>query len=303
MQEYKVTNENVGVRLDMFVLNIHPDSTRSNIKHRVEDGVILVNGNIVKAGYSLKLNDVVSIGDIEVKPMEATAEDIPLDIVYEDKDLAVINKPQGMVVHPAVGNRTGTLVNGLLGSLDNLSGINGVLRPGIVHRIDKDTSGLLVVAKNDFSHANLSQQIATKECRRIYVALLEGRLKESEGEVINNIGRDKKNRLKMAVVSAKEGKMAHTKYKVLQYYKGYTLVEFELKTGRTHQIRVHMKHIGFPLIGDFLYNPDMEYIQRQALHSYRLSFEHPITGKMMEFVAPLPEDMKKVMERENWKWI
>lgn len=299
MQEYIVTKEYVGVRLDMFVLDKYPDSTRSNIKHRVEDGIILVNDKVVKAGYSLRLDDKISIGDIEVKPMEAVAEDIPIDIVYEDSDLAVINKPQGMVVHPAVGNRSGTLVNGLLHSLDNLSGINGVLRPGIVHRIDKDTSGLLVVAKNDHSHSVLGKQISTKECRRIYVALVEGKLKATEGEVKTHIGRDKKNRLKMAVVSDKEGKEAHTKYKVLEYYEKYTLVEFELKTGRTHQIRVHSKHIGHPIVGDKLYNPNkckFSFVEGQLLHAKKLILTHPTTGEEMSFEADLPEYFVKVLD-------
>ena len=299
MQKYVITQEHVGQRLDVFVTQVNSDITRSNIKHKIEEGVILVNDKTVKAGYALKLNDVVSIGDIELKPMEAKPEDIALDIVYEDEDLAVINKPQGMVVHPAVGNVEGTLVNALLYRLENLSGINGVLRPGIVHRIDKDTSGLLVVAKNDFAHNSLASQIAKKDCRRIYYALLQGNLKTDTGTVITHIGRDKKNRLKMAVVSESEGKLAHTEYKVLARYNGYTLVEFELKTGRTHQIRVHSKHLGYPIVGDKLYNPNkckFSFVDGQLLHAKKLVLTHPRDGRVMEFEVDLPEYFTKVLE-------
>ena len=299
MQKYVITVDNVGQRLDVFVTQVNSDITRSNIKHKIEEGVILVNGKTVKAGYALKVNDEVSIGDIELKPMEAKPEDIALDIVYEDEDLAVINKPQGMVVHPAVGNIEGTLVNALLYRLDNLSGINGVLRPGIVHRIDKDTSGLLVVAKNDFAHNGLASQIAKKDCRRIYYALLQGNLKTDSGTVITHIGRDKKNRLKMAVVSESEGKLAHTEYKVLARYNGYTLVEFELKTGRTHQIRVHSKHLGYPIVGDKLYNPNkckFSFIDGQLLHAKKLILTHPRDGRLMEFEVDLPEYFKKIVD-------
>ena len=299
MQKYVITQEHVGQRLDVFVTQVNSDITRSNIKHKIEEGVILVNDKTVKAGYALKLNDVVSIGDIELKPMEAKPEDIALDIVYEDEDLAVINKPQGMVVHPAVGNVEGTLVNALLYRLENLSGINGVLRPGIVHRIDKDTSGLLVVAKNDFAHNSLASQIAKKDCRRIYYALLQGNLKTDTGTVITHIGRDKKNRLKMAVVSESEGKLAHTEYKVLARYNGYTLVEFELKTGRTHQIRVHSKHLGYPIVGDKLYNPNkckFSFVDGQLLHAKKLVLTHPRDGRVMEFEVDLPDYFTKVLE-------
>lgn len=299
MQEYIIDESGVGTRLDTFVVSHNDTVTRSNIKHKIEEGVIKVNDKIVKAGYSLKIGDKITIGDIELKPMEAKPENIDLDIVYEDMDIAIINKPQGMVVHPAVGNADGTLVNALLYKLDNLSGINGVLRPGIVHRIDKDTSGLLVVAKNDFSHNSLASQISSKECRRIYYALLQGNLKDDAGQVITHIGRDKKNRLKMAVVSDTEGKLAHTKYKVIEWYKGYTLVEFELKTGRTHQIRVHSKHLGHPIVGDKLYNPNkckFSFVSGQLLHAKKLILTHPRTGKTQEFEVDLPKYFKKVLD-------
>lgn len=299
MQEYIIDEGSVGLRLDVYVVEKNADITRSNIKHKIEEGVILVNGKTVKAGYSLKVGDKITIGDIELKPMEAKPEDIDIDIVYEDSDIAIINKPQGMVVHPAVGNVDGTLVNALLYRLDNLSGINGVLRPGIVHRIDKDTSGLLVVAKNDYAHSHLSQEISTKECRRIYYALVQGKVKSDTGEIITHIGRDKKNRLRMAVVSDSEGKVAHTMYKVLEWYKGYTLMEFELKTGRTHQIRVHSKHIGHPIVGDKLYNPNkckFSYIDGQLLHAKRLILTHPRTKETLEFEVELPEYFRKVLD-------
>ena len=299
MQKYIITKDDVAKRLDVFVVQVNSDITRSNIKHKIEEGIILVNDKKVKAGYALKAGDEVTIGDIELKPMEAKPEDIALDIVYEDMDFAIINKPQGMVVHPAVGNVDGTLVNALLYKLDNLSGINGVLRPGIVHRIDKDTSGLLVVAKNDFAHNSLASQIASKDCRRIYYALLQGNLKEDTGTIITHIGRDKKNRLKMTVVSETEGKLAHTEYKVLERYNGYTLAQFELKTGRTHQIRVHSKHLGHPIVGDKLYNPNkckFSFVEGQLLHAKKLILTHPRDGKLMEFEVDLPEYFTHVLE-------
>jgi len=226
--QWIINNEDVAVRLDVFLSKQYPDKTRSHIKHWIEDGIVKVNEKKVKAGYSLKLNDVVDMGEVVEKVLSAEPQDIPIDIIYEDEDLAVINKEQGMVVHPATSNYDNTLVNALMFRLKNLSSINGVVRPGIVHRIDKDTSGLLVVAKNDMSHVNLSEQIASKTCRRIYWALVDGVVK-SDGELITNMGRDPKNRLKMAVLD--EGKHAHTIYRVLKVYDKYSLVEFELIVG------------------------------------------------------------------------
>ena len=292
---YKINNEFVGVRLDRYLTTMYPEKTRSHIKHWIDDGVVTVNDTMQKAGYSLKLGDKVSIGEVEEKVLNATPQDIDIDIVYEDDDLVVVNKKQGMVVHPATSNYDGTLVNALLYRVKNLSSINGVIRPGIVHRLDKDTSGLLVVAKNDNSHINLSEQISSKECRRIYWALVEGGVKQN-GEIITNFGRDNKNRLKMAVLN--EGKLAHTIYRVIQNYKGYTLMEFELKTGRTHQIRVHSSHLGHPIVGDKLYNTNKckFKLDGQLLHAKKRIFKHPVTNDIMEFDSELPDYFEKVLK-------
>lgn len=291
------TSEESGVRLDLFLLKCYPEKTRSHIKHWIEDGVVFVNGKNVKAGYTLKVGDKVEVGNIEEKTLSTEAQDIPIDIVYEDDDFAVINKEQGMVVHPATSNYDGTLVNALLFNLKNLSTINGVFRPGIVHRLDKDTSGLMVVAKNDFAHVNLSEQISKKDCRRIYWALVDGVVK-SDGEIITNIGRDPKNRLKMAVVDNSKGKNAHTIYRVLKVLGNYTLVEFELKTGRTHQIRVHSTYINHPIVGDSVYNRNKckFKLNGQLLHAKKLILSHPRTGKEMVFESELPEYFKNVVE-------
>lgn len=292
----KITNEYTGVRLDKYLLEQYPDKTRSHIKHWIDDGVVTVNGKVTKAGYSLRLSDDVEVGEIEEKVLSSEPQDIPIEIVYEDDDLAVVNKPQGMVVHPAVKNYDNTLVNALMYRLDNLSSINGVIRPGIVHRIDKDTSGLLVVAKNDKSHVSLSEQIATKECRRIYWALVDDVVK-SDGEIVNNIGRDPKNRLKMAVLST-GGKVAHTKYRVLEVLGNYTLVEYELKTGRTHQIRVHSAYMHHPIVGDQLYNSNKCKFKLggQLLHAKTIIFRHPTTGEEMRFETELPDYFSNILK-------
>ncbi len=285
-------------RLDLLLLKNIPSHTRSYIKNMITDGKVMVNGKIeTKAGFEVKAKDVVEFELLDPIPLEAKAEDIPLDIIYEDNDLLVINKPQGMVVHPAIKNYEGTLVNALLYQVKDLSGINGVMRPGIVHRLDKDTSGLLLVAKNDFAHNSLSKQIQEKTCKRYYIALVQNRMKEDSGEIRTNIGRDPKNRLKMAVV--KEGKVADTFFKVLKNYVGYSLVEFELKTGRTHQIRVHSAYINHPIVGDKLYNPNKCRfdVVGQMLHAYKIKFNQPSSGKLLEFEVPLPEYFNKILER------
>lgn len=281
-----------GVRLDIFLHEKFPDHTRSFVKNNIVSGNVLVNGEKVKAGYELKVGDNILVDLPEPTPTEIVPENIPLDIVYEDEYFAVINKPKNMVVHPAVKNYTGTLVNALLFNIKDLSGINGVVRPGIVHRLDKDTSGLIVVAKNDFAHVELSKQIASKECRRIYRAVVEGNLKEDSGEVVTGIGRSKKNRLKMAITE--DGKYAHTKYKVLAHYQKYDYVEFELKTGRTHQIRVHCEYLHHPIVGDELYGSKTEkcYKFGQMLHAFKLILRHPKTNENMEFCAPIPKYME-----------
>ena len=286
-----------AVRLDVFLSDALDDWTRSQIKLQIERGGVIVNGKVItKAGTLIKNKDRVEINFL-ISPdiMNVEPENIPLDIVFEDEYIAVINKPQGMVVHPATSNYDGTLVNALLFKVKNLSSIDGVIRPGIVHRLDKDTSGLLVVAKNDKSHINLSSQISSKECRRIYWALVEGCVKEN-GEIITNFGRDTKNRLKMAVL--KEGKIAHTIYRVIQNYKGYTLMEFELKTGRTHQIRVHSLYFGHPIVGDKLYNTNKckFKLEGQLLHAKKIIFKHPVTNQNMDFDSELPNYFEKVLK-------
>lgn len=293
--EYKVSEKDVKTRLDSFLYELDNSFTRSHYKNLIEEGHVLVNSKKVKAGYALKLNDVVSVEMIPARPIETLPQNIPLDIVYEDEDLAVINKPKGMVVHPANGNWDGTLVNALLYNIKDLSGINGEIRPGIVHRLDKDTSGLLVVAKNDFAHVALSKQIADKTCKRIYLALVIGNMPNDSGVVANYLGRDPKNRLRYAVVD-NGGKYAETHYKVLTRYKDYSLVEFKLKTGRTHQIRVHCKYLNHPIVGDDLYGGKSKFkTDGQMLHAYKLSFYHPRTNKYMEFEAQLPEYFQKIL--------
>lgn len=285
------------VRLDKYLLEKLGEFTRSRIKILIDNEDVLVNGKCVKAGYLLKKGDKIQVNIPEPENSDVVAENIPLEIVFEDNDFAVINKPKGMVVHPAVKNTSGTLVNALLYNIKDLSGINGVVRPGIVHRLDKDTSGLIVIAKNDKAHVELSRQIASKECRRIYRAIVEGNLKENSGEVITNIDRSKKNRLKMAVSDT--GKYAHTLFRVIGHYNKYDYVEFELKTGRTHQIRVHCEHLHHPIVGDKLYGArnDKYYKFGQFLHAYKLMLTHPITGKKLEFQAPLPEYFQEFLDK------
>ncbi len=300
MNKFVIDDSNSKKRLDVFVMENFPEFTRSQIKNFIDNGKVTINDKIVKAGYSLRINDVIMLDKLDNnKEIHAKAEDIPIDIVYQDDDIVVINKAQGMVVHPAVGNKEGTLVNALLHSINNLSSVNGDIRPGIVHRIDKDTSGLLVVAKNDKAHHILSEQITNKTCKRYYKALVQGSVKEGSGEIITNIGRDIKNRLKMAVVGADKGKIAHTIYKVDKYYQGYTLVDFELKTGRTHQIRVHSAYIKHAIIGDTLYNPNpcKFKLNGQLLHAYKLVLTHPTTNEEMIFEAPLPDYFNKVLSQ------
>lgn len=297
MTIYNIDKDSVGKRLDFFLQEQNTEHTRSFFKNLIEDEKVLVNNKKVKAGYSLKLCDEISLDELPKPLTNAEPEDIKLDIVYEDEDFAVINKPQGMVVHPAVKNTTGTLVNALLYNIKDLSGINGVLRPGIVHRLDKDTSGLIVIAKNDFAHTSLANQIATKTCRRIYRCVVNGNVKTDSGEIVTNIGRDPKNRLKMAVVPSNTGKIAISKYKVLEYYKGYTYMEWELKTGRTHQIRVHSTYLKNPIVGDKLYNPIKSKfaLDGQLLHAYKLILNHPRTNEEMEFTAELPDYFMRVL--------
>lgn len=294
---FQVEENDVGKRLDIFLHEKFSNLSRSHIKNMIDGGNVLLNGKVVKAGEKLRLNGVVQAEKPVLQEVKTKPEDIPIEIVYEDDDLAVVNKPQGMVVHAGAGNTSGTLVNALLYRLKNLSGINGKLRPGIVHRLDKNTSGLLLIAKNDFAHNSLAKQIAEKTCKRTYIALLEGTLKEQEGIISTHIARDKKHRTLMNVCPETEGKLAITEYKVLKYYKGYTLVEFDLKTGRTHQIRVHASRVLHrPIVGDREYNPTTK-INGQLLHAYKLEFTQPRTGKQIVVTAPVPEYFEKVLKK------
>lgn len=283
----------------MYLSGYMPELTRSAIKKIFENSCVFVNGKQAKPSQSVKCGDGIEVDVPEAKEYFAKPENIPLDIIYQDEHLAVINKPQGMTVHIGNGNYEGTLVNALLYNLDNLSGINGVIRPGIVHRIDKDTSGLLVVAKNDAAHLSLSKQIEEKTCHRQYIALLEGVLKQDNGVVTTYIGRDPKDRVKMAVVPEGKGKIAITEYEVLTRYQGYTLCKFNLKTGRTHQIRVHAKYLGHPVVGDPVYGIKKQKFQLngQLLHAQRLEFTHPATGERMSFEAPLPQYFTEVLDK------
>lgn len=284
-------------RLDVF-LTERSEFSRSHVKTLIEEGAVTVQGEpCKKAGFSLKSGQTVTLAVPDLAITEALPEDIPLDIVYQDDSLAVINKQQGLTVHPANNCYSGTLVNALLFSLNQLSGINGTLRPGIVHRLDKNTSGLLVVAKNDIAHRSLAEQIALKTCRRTYVALVYGVVKEDSGVIITNIGRSLKDRKKMAVVA--DGKQAITEFTVLERVNGYSLVRFDLKTGRTHQIRVHCKHMHHPIVGDTVYGPEKDpfHLEGQLLHAFRLAFNHPVTGEWKTFSAPLPPYFISVMKK------
>jgi len=287
--------EDEGKRIDVF-LAAELDYTRSYIKKLIVDELVFVNGKTVKPSYKVKENDEVVVNIPEAEKIDVLPENIPLDILYEDDDIIVINKPQGMVVHPAPGNYSGTLVNALLYHCKNLSGINGILRPGIVHRLDKDTSGVMVVAKNDKAHISLSNQIKERSVFKKYVAIVEGVIKDEEGKIEAPIGRHPVDRKKMAVIE--DGRYALTLYKVLERFKENTLVEAVIKTGRTHQIRVHMAYIGHPVVGDPVYGFKKQKfkLEGQALHSRVLGFMHPTKGVYMEFEAPLPEYFKKLIE-------
>lgn len=293
MKETVVETQNG--RLDKACSEIFSDYSRSQIKQLLDGGNITVNGKTEKAKYKVKSGDVIRLEEPETKTLELRPENIPLDIVHEDDDVIVINKPQGMVVHPAPGHDEHTLVNALLYHCP-LSTINGTFRPGIVHRIDKDTSGLLMVAKNDKAHRSLAKQLKDKTNIREYVALVHGRIAEDEGTINAPIGRSLKDRKKQAVV--KDGRNAVTHFEVLKRYRDYTLVKCILETGRTHQIRVHMKYIGHPLVGDPLYGPKKTIKGNgQFLHAGKLGFVHPTTGKLLIFEAPLPKIFQECLEK------
>ena len=290
MTEYSLVCLSDGVRLDKFLAESEAGLSRSAAVGLIEEGRVLVNGNTAAKKLKLKAGDRVELSVPDPVEYEAKAEDIPLDIVYEDDDLLVVNKPKGMVVHPAAGNYDGTLVNALLFHCrGSLSGINGVLRPGIVHRIDKDTSGLLIVAKNDAAHTGLAEQIKEHSFTREYEAVVYGNLKADEGTVDAPIGRNPNDRKKMCVTE-KNSKNAVTHYRVLHRYKGYTHIKCILETGRTHQIRVHMAYIGHPVAGDTVYGVKSERVpfEGQCLHARKIGFVHPVSGQYLEFTSELP---------------
>ncbi|MBR6401153.1 MAG: RluA family pseudouridine synthase [Firmicutes bacterium] len=296
-----VENEDAGKRIDVFLSEENEDISRSAVQKNIENGNILVNGKKVNKNYKLSAADEISVDIPEPEEAEILPENIPLDIMYEDKDVIVINKPQGMVVHPAPGHYTGTLVNALMYHCgEELSGINGVMRPGIVHRIDKDTSGILVIAKSDRAHISLSKQLAEHSMTREYQAIVYNGFKEESGTVDAPIGRHPKERKKMAVVRDKTSRHAVTHYTVIKKLKGnYTLVRLRLETGRTHQIRVHMAYIGHPLLGDEVYGPKKSpfALKGQVLHAKVLGFVHPATGEYMQFETPLPAYFEELVER------
>ena len=289
--------EDAGTRADVF-LAAKLGVSRSNMQKLLEDGRVKRGEKIIKANYKVRAGEMFVVDIPEPEPIEAVPENIPLDIIYEDDDVVVLNKARGMVVHPAPGNYTGTLVNALLYHCSNLSGINSAIRPGIVHRLDKDTSGIMIVAKNDAAHISLSQQIQSKTAVRTYLAVVRGNIKTDSGTIETQIARDKTDRKKMAVVK-EGGRDSITDYEVLERFGKYTLVRCKLRTGRTHQIRVHMEYLGYPLVGDPKYSPMKTPfgIKGQALHSHTLEFTHPRTGERMKFEAPLPEDMHKIITR------
>jgi len=287
------------IRIDLYLTQKEIYPSRSQIRNLITQSKIRVNNNPVKPSYILKNGDVIDLFLKENKELEVEAEAIPLDIIYEDKYLAVINKPADMIVHPTGNIRSGTLVNALLYHCqDSLSGIGGIIRPGIVHRLDKNTSGLMVTAKNDFAHLDLSKQIKEHQVTKKYLALVHGSLRDDSGIINAPIGRSMKNRKKMAVTIEGTSREAVTQFKVLKKFSGYTLVEATLRTGRTHQIRVHLSFIGYPIVGDQLYGHKKQglNIGRQALHSHILGFMHPSTKKYMEFCAPLPKDMQEIID-------
>ncbi|MCU9612177.1 RluA family pseudouridine synthase [Caldibacillus lycopersici] len=285
-----------GNRIDKILSTINKEWSRTQVQDWIKDGLVLVNGNKIKANYKCNLNDVIEVTIPDAVELDVVPEAMDLDIYYEDKDVIVVNKPRGMVVHPAPGHTSGTLVNGLLAHCNDLSGINGVMRPGIVHRIDKDTSGLLMVAKNDVAHESLVDQLVKKSVTRKYQAVVHGVIPHDYGTVDAPIGRDKQDRQRMAVVD--NGKHAVTHFRIIERFNNYTHIECELETGRTHQIRVHMKYIGYPLAGDPKYGPKRTLpFNGQVLHAGVLGFNHPRTGEYLEFSAPLPEDFSTLLQQ------
>ena len=303
MSESLIIKDEQTQRIDSYLAK-KTGFSRVTIQRLIEDNKILVNNKKTKPSYKIQIGDEITIEEEKPKEISLVAQEIPIEIIYEDKDIIVVNKPKGMVVHPANGNPDGTLVNAIMAICkDSLSGIGGEIRPGIVHRLDKDTSGLLIVAKNDKAHINLSEQLKNHEIKKTYIVLVRGVVKENEATINMPIGRSIKDRKKMAVT--KTGKNAVTHFKVIERFNKYTLLEVNIETGRTHQIRVHLSQIGYPIIGDYTYsNGKNEWgIVGQCLHAKVLEFKHPITGKQMNLEAPLPEYFENVLEQLRNKWL
>lgn len=295
--EIKINEEQKNQRIDKLISDVHSEWSRSQVQQWLKEGHILVNDVKVKPNYKCQLEDHISIEEPEPEPLDVLPEQMDLEILYEDQDVLVVNKPKGMVVHPAPGHLTGTLVNGLLAQCKDLSGINGVMRPGIVHRIDKDTSGLLMVAKNDTAHKSLVNQLVEKSVVRRYTAIVHGVISHDNGTINAPIGRDKVDRQSMTVTN-ENSKDAVTHFRVLERFEQHTYIECQLETGRTHQIRVHMKYIGNPLLGDPKYGPKKTMnIQGQALHAGVLGFIHPRTEEYLEFQTPEPSIFKQVLSK------
>ena len=299
---YLAGEDNDGERVDKVMSSLSDSMSRSYIQKLIKDGKVLVNGKVVKASYTVSEGDVLEMEIPKSVIPDIEPEDIPLDIIYEDKDVLVVNKPKDMVVHPAAGHYTGTLVNALMYYLgDDLSGINGVMRPGIVHRIDKDTTGSVIICKNDIAHRGIAEQLKEHSINRVYHAICHGIIQDDEGTIEGNIGRSSNDRKKMAVVPEGQGKPAITHYRVLKRFEKekLTYVECHLETGRTHQIRVHLSKIGHPLLGDMVYGPSMKSrfkLQGQCLHAKILGFKHPVTGEYIETDAPLPDYFSHLLD-------
>lgn len=287
----------IDERVDKFLSIMMPEQSRSYLQKIIKEGSVLVNGNPVKASYRMDAEDEVTIDLPELKEPEILAEDLPLDILYEDADILMVNKPKGMVVHPSAGHSSGTLVNAVMYHCkDQLSGINGVMRPGIVHRIDKDTTGVLVICKNDMSHNHIAEQLKVHSITRKYRAIVHGVIKEDEGTVNAPIGRHPTERKKMAI-NERNGKHAVTHFRVIQRFANHTYIECQLETGRTHQIRVHMASLHHPILGDAVYGPEKNpyHLEGQTLHAQVLGLIHPATGDYVEVEAPLPEYFEKLL--------
>ncbi|HHW41511.1 MAG TPA: RluA family pseudouridine synthase [Syntrophomonadaceae bacterium] len=300
LYRFKVDRDAAGKRLDQFLTHCIPSLSRSQVQRLIEKGNVLVNSKKERSSFRVRLNDEVEMIVPPPEQITLSPEPIPLDILYEDDDLLVINKPAGLVVHPAAGHRSGTLVNALLNHCPDLSGIGGYLRPGIVHRLDKDTSGLMLVSKSDLTHRELAAQLKARKIKRKYLALVHGEVREEKGLIDAPLGRDPLNRKRITVLSKDDpyGREARTHYRVKERFPGYTLLDVELETGRTHQIRVHLAYAGYPVAGDPVYGPRRNPLQLpgQALHAYRITFTHPRTGELLNFEAPPPPAFSQALD-------